>query len=134
MYVSRGTLPRLFLRRLRSLPLKLSRSLVFVTLLLVSCSDGAQEEAAQETISREAFAKAYIDLRMNALQAEGQEMTLAMRNQVLDSLGLEEEDLIHFVEVHGTDVQFMRNLWEEIDSILDARRRPESVGEASGPS
>ena len=114
--------------------MKLSRSLVFVTLLLVSCSDGAQEEAAQETISREAFAKAYIHLRMTALQAEGQEMTLSNRNQVLDSLGLEEEDLIHFVEVHGTDVQFMRNLWEEIDSILDARRRPESVGEASGSS
>ncbi len=78
--------------------------------------------------------EAYIQLRIVGLQAESQEMTLAMRNRVLDSLSVSEEDLLHFVDVHGTDVQYMRSLWEEVDSILDARRRPEALERDSGPS
>lgn len=95
---------------------------------------GGSEETAEETIPREKFMEAYIELRITGLKAEGQEMTLTMRNRVLDSLGVTEEELLHFVDVHGTDVGYMRSLWEEVDSVLDARRRPEALPSDPGPS
>lgn len=78
--------------------------------------------------------EAYMELRIVGLSVEGQEMTTSIRNQVLDSLGLEPEDLLHFVEVHGNDVEYMRSLWVEVDSLLDLRRRPEALSEGGGPS
>lgn len=98
----------------------------------MACSSFAEEEAGEETIPREVFIQAYVELRMASLDAEGPEMNLPVRNQILDRLGTEEEDLLQFVEVHGTDVQFMRRLWEEVDSIMEARRRPEALPDDPG--
>ncbi len=109
---------------------------IFLLLTPMACSSFAEEEAGEEageeTIPREVFIQAYVELRMASLDAEGPEMNLAMRNQILDRLGTEEEDLLQFVEVHGTDVQFMRRLWEEVDSTMEARRRPEALPDDPG--
>lgn len=100
----------------------------------MACSFFVEEEERERTIPREDFVEAYVELRMASLNVEGPGMSLATRNQILDRLELEEEDLLHFVEVHGTEVQYMRSLWEEVDSIMDARRRPEALPEEPGQS
>ena len=73
-------------------------------------------------ISREAFIEAYVDLRVGALRSPGEEMPLEERDRILADHGLLDQDLLDFVEIRGRDVQFMRRVWEEIDSIITEKR------------
>jgi hypothetical protein len=90
--------------------------------LPAGCASGGPEEGAEPVISRAEFIEAYVDLRIEALRMPGEEMTLEARDRVLEELGLTEDELIHFVEVNGRDVQFMRRVWEEVDSIITEKR------------
>ncbi len=75
-----------------------------------------------EGISREAFISAYVELRVATLRTQEEELPLGERNRILEEHGLAEDDMLSFVEMRGQDVQFMRRLWEEIDSIIAAGR------------
>lgn len=111
----------------------LGRLLILVlSLVIAGCSFNGEETGPKHTISREEFVEAYRELRLLALQGEGRRLTVTARNRLLDSLGVQEEDLLRFVDVHGTDVQFMRGIWEEVDSVLEALRRPEVMTEDPG--
>lgn len=98
---------------------------LLVFLASASCSPTNPGDHPTEAIQRDLFITAYVELRVAALQAEGQELTLRDRDRVLARLGVEEADLLEFVEFHGKDVTFMRLLWEEVDSVLEGRRRPQ---------
>jgi len=98
---------------------------LFVSLaLLVSfaCSSEGPEVEAPGVLSREEFVRAYVELRVAALESPGEELSLETRDRVLQELGLTEEDLLSFVEANGRDVQFMRRVWEEVDSIMTEKR------------
>lgn len=118
---------RLPVRPLRFLILLLSAS------SLLACSSADSEKGREDAISSDSFITAYVELRIAALQAPGQELTLQARDQVLQELELEENDLLDFVEEYGKDVQLMRRIWEEVDSILEDRRRPREPSEPSDP-
>lgn len=113
---------------------------VALTLLVpTACGDGgsgpspdsAEGRAAEEveTISRETFISAYVDLRITALRRGREAVTEEERREVLERHGITEDDLLEFVEVHGEDVDFMRDLWEEVD-----RRIGEETGTGDSPS
>lgn len=91
-------------------------------LLPAACTSPGPEESGEPVISRSEFVEAYVDLRIEALGSRGEEINLETRDRILGELGLTEDDLIHFVEVHGRDVQFMRRVWEEVDSIITEKR------------
>ena len=111
-----------------------SPSLLLACLLATTCSFPAFGEGSGDAIPRESFIDAYVELRVAALQAEDQKLTVQLRDGVLHGMELQESDLLDFVEVHGKDVQFMRRLWEEVDSIFqDRRNAPEPEG-PRGPS
>lgn len=99
-------------------------TLIPVLLIFQACSSPEPREPVVETIDRELFLAAYVELRVAALEAEDQQLSVAARDRILERVGVEDEDLLRFVEVHGEDVQLMRRIWEEVDSILEARRRP----------
>jgi hypothetical protein len=103
---------------------------LFVPFLIIfthfSCSPTNPGESTDETIPRDLFVQAYIELRMEALRSPEHDHRVAARDRVLSRLGVEEADLLRFVEIHGKDVQYMRSVWEEIDSILEEQRRPPS--------
>jgi hypothetical protein len=109
-------------------------SLLLACVLATGCSFPTPGEGSEDAIPRESFIKAYVELRVAALQAPGQEVTVQLRDGVLDGMELQESDLLDFVEVHGKDVQFMRRLWEEVDSIFRDRRRPPEPEGTRGPS
>jgi len=94
-----------------------------------ACSSDGSEVDGTPAISRSDFIEAYVDLRVAALRIPGEELTVEARDRVLQELGLTEDDLIHFIEVHGRDAQFMRRVWEEVDSIITEKR-----GLPAGPS
>ena len=88
------------------------------------CTGGTPEGAPPEPISRESFIEAYVELRMAALGSPGEQLALEERDRILEEMGLVEEDLLNFVESRGRDVQFMRRVWEEVDSVISNKRRP----------
>jgi len=96
--------------------------LVPTILQALSCTPPGPEGGDSSVISRDAFIQAYVDLRVAALRSPGMELPLEERDRILVDLGLVDQDLLDFVEVRGRDIQFMRRVWEEIDSIITEKR------------
>ena len=91
-------------------------------LLAVSaCGGNDSVPGVEEVIDRGAFIGAYVDLRAETL--DGTEV--ALPDEVLDSIlarhGLDGESLLAFVESYGRDLEFMNEVWAEIDLRLTAR-------------
>lgn len=107
-------------------------SLILAGAFSSACSLPSPGQASGDAIPQDAFINAYVELRIAALQAPDQELTVQARDGVLHRLELQEADLLDFVEVHGKDVQFMRRLWEEADSVLEDRRTPPEPGGPGG--
>jgi len=97
---------------------RLAMALV-VALAVVACGSG-DGPAAGGVMSREAFIATYVDLRVAALDNEDLTITDEERAEVLARHGVGAEDLRAFAEVHGTDVEFMSGVWNEIDTRLSA--------------
>lgn len=89
-----------------------------LTLLLplVACDDGSRPDSP-ETIERETFIATYVALRRTGL-ATGGTPDAARRDSVLAEHGVTEDDLLGFVEAHGTDVEYMDEAWREIDARI----------------
>jgi hypothetical protein len=96
--------------------------LTLALLISFGCTSEGSEIEAPDVLSREDFVRAYVELRVAALKSPGEELSLETRDRVLQELGLTEEDLLRFVEVNGRDVQFMRRVWEEVDSLMTEKR------------
>jgi hypothetical protein len=79
----------------------------------------ACRDASRETIDRETFVETYVQLREAALRTSGGQVTSGERDEVLERLGVSEEDLLRFVEVHGTDVAYMAGVWSEVETRLE---------------
>lgn len=117
------------------------RSSILAAVLLavipvVGCSSGDGGRSPAETISRDAFIKAYIELRLESQRHMDHEIPLEERDRILESLDLTPEDLLEFVEVHGGDPDFMHELWAEVDEKLREARlgpRTEPGGESARP-
>lgn len=93
---------------------------------LAGAAGGCGPEAPEGVIGREVFIQAYVDLRVAALEAEDQQMTEALRAEVLARHGIEAEDLLEFAEVHARELEFMRDVWNEVEVRMDALR-PEAA-------
>jgi hypothetical protein len=93
-------------------------------LLGASCSSQGSGPETGDTIAREVFIQVYVELRVSALRGTALEITPGERDRVLTEAGITEEDLLGFVEARGSDVQFMKEVWEEVDSIIQERGNP----------
>ena len=105
-------------------PLRPSRVLLLIlaSSMGISCTKDNSGPEKGSTISRETFVEAYVQLRVQALRSPREELPLEERDEILARMGLEDQDLLTFVEIRGREVQFMRKIWEEVDSILQDMR------------
>ncbi len=112
------SLPRLRVRRL----LHRSRTLMLpiVVTLCWSCGDDGTD-IPEDTGQREAFIAAFLDLRMAALTSGSADLTDEVRDSVLAISNVTEQDLLDFIDTHGEDVEFMRDLWTELETLLTER-------------
>ena len=95
------------------------------------------EPEAPETISREAFIEAYVALRVAELTDPGDEVISAeARERVLQEQDVTEEELLGFAEVYGGDVDFMKDVWQDVEKRMEDLRNPPDTtgvgGEAGG--
>jgi hypothetical protein len=96
--------------------------------LLSGCGDETPPDTTPpppppDLISRETFVETYVELRFAALDRGMQEPALEDRDAVLERMGVEGEQLFDFIEFYGPYVDFMRELWDEIEATVD-RGRP----------
>ena len=81
---------------------------------------GERSQNGEGVIDRETFISTYVDLRVAALSRADGELRRQDRDRILDEHGVEEEDLVRFVEVRGRDVHFMQELWDEVRQRIRA--------------
>ncbi len=93
---------------------------IIVTGLCWSCG-GSTTDLPEDTAGRETFIGAYLDLRIEALGLGSNLIGDELRDSVLAVYDVTEQDLRDFVDLHGEDVQFMNDLWAEIDARLSER-------------
>ncbi|MDX1647784.1 MAG: hypothetical protein R3304_11625 [Longimicrobiales bacterium] len=77
-----------------------------------------------DVIDRETFIDAYVELRVAALDTDSQRVAAADREAILQRLGVTEDDLLRFAEVHGGELEYMREVWNEVELRLDQPSDP----------
>ena len=89
---------------------------------LSACRGDAAGLDRDAIIDREVFIAVYVDLRAAALSTDDREITDEARTEVLSRHGVGEADVLDFAEYHAQDLPFMRQVWDEIEVLLEARR------------
>ncbi len=102
-----------------------------------ACSDNAPTTDLAP-IERSSFIDAYVDLRHVALRKPSRLLNASERDSVLAMHNVVEEDLRTFLEVHHTESEYMRDLWNEVEArislMLDMAEGPpgvDGVGESN---
>ncbi len=94
-------------------------SLVVLT-LCGSCGGGATD-VPEGTPGREEFIGAYLDLRIALLGSGTTDLGDEVRDSILSGYGVTAQDLLDFVDTHGEDIEFMRDLWTEVETRMTER-------------
>lgn len=89
---------------------------------IFACGGDPTASPGATGLARETFIATYVDLRVAVGRQGTHELTDAERTRILADHGVTEADLLDFVEIHGTDVAFMRAVWDEIESRMDGVR------------
>ena len=83
---------------------------------VLGCRDGGETDG----MTRADFVSTYVDLRVAALRRDDETLTDSARAAVLARHGVTEGDLLDFASTHGGDLDFMRDLWNEVEARLDS--------------
>lgn len=101
------------MKRLRTFALAFA---TVVPLTVAACGG----DADPSLVSRARFVDAYVDLRVSALRRDDEALTDSARAAVLARHGVTEDQLLDFAAAHGGDLEFMRDLWNQIEARLDS--------------
>ena len=93
---------------------------IVATTLCWSCSGGTTD-VTEVTPGRAEFIGAFIDLRTAALSLGSAALGDEVRDSVLAVYDVTAQDLLDFIETHGEDVEFMHDLWTEIEARMTER-------------
>lgn len=96
--------------------------------LLVTILAGCGGSSAPEgVIEEETFIATYVDLRIAALDTDSAHLADTDREAILAARGVTEDDLLDFVRVHAADLEYMRDVWNEVELRMD--RSPDAADE-----
>jgi hypothetical protein len=84
---------------------------------LTACDGGVPGSERERTIPRETFIQAMVELRLLASESP-EEVAPTRRDRLLEELGITSEQLIRFAEVHGRNVPYMNDVWNEVHQRL----------------
>ncbi len=113
--------------------LRLPGLAVFFLLLatLSGCDLGFPESEGEAELDRDTFVATYTELRLAAMEWESARLPEAERNRILSERGVTEDDLREFVRVHGRNVPFMNEIWNEVaDEVSRALQEEVEAAEA----
>lgn len=90
-----------------------------LALAAVGCS-GDQVRLVEGVIDRDTFIETYVDLRIETLQGPESGLTDEQRDQVLALHGVTAESLLGFVDAYGRELEYMNEVWSEIERRFEA--------------
>lgn len=93
----------------------------FIVMALAACDSGIPGSERERTIPRDVFIRAMVELRLAAAETPGDPMTAARRDELLEELGVTPDELVRFAEVHGRNVPYMNDVWQEVNERLQER-------------
>jgi hypothetical protein len=82
---------------------------------------GSATDVPEDTAGREAFIGAYLDLRTTALRLGTTDLGDEIRDSILSEHDITGQDMLDFVDAHGEDIEFMRELWSELETRMTER-------------
>ena len=80
-----------------------------------------------EAQERERFISAYVDMRLSSLRMRTLEISDAVKDSIFRVHDVTEDELLNFVETHGADVGFMREVWNEIETRISENREEDAT-------
>lgn len=110
-----------------------ARLLLGSALLLASaaCRGDGDVPVVEGVIDRETFIETYVDLRSEAVANRDLVLSDERRDEILARHGVDEESLLAFVDAYGSELDYMNDLWAEVESriealppVADSARRP----------
>lgn len=110
---------------IRPLADALERAVVFALAAAVVACGGSERT---DVIDRETFIETYVDLRISALDTDSARLAADDRETILARHGVSEDDLVEFVEAYASELEFMRDVWNEVEVRMD--RTPERADES----
>ena len=97
-----------------------------------SCGGGATD-VPEDTAARDAFIGAYLDLRTTVLSSGTTDLGDEVRDSILAAYDVTGQDLLDFIDTHGEDVEFMRDLWTELEAHMAERLEQNAPDEENEP-
>lgn len=107
-------------------PPHLKRLVTMAGLLLLAgaaAACGSEDQVApviEGLIEPETFIAVYVDLRTEAIRSPQLTLSQEARDEVLDRHAVDEQELIAFVEAHGQDLDYMNQVWTEVEGRIEA--------------
>lgn len=98
---------------------------------LLAC-DTSDPGGPARTIGADVFIDTYVDLRIAGLSTTGQEIAAEERERILAEHGVDADDLLEFVDQHGTDVPYIAQIWDSVE--VRFRRERDSIHAQGGDS
>lgn len=96
---------------------------LFAAVFTVGCGESTPEGLIEE----ETFIETYVELRIAALDTDSSRIADSDRETILAAQGVTEDDLLEFVRVHSSNLDYMRDVWNEVELRMD--RSPEVAEE-----
>ena len=74
---------------------------------------------SDDAIDRGVFIDTYVALRVAALETDSQRIATTDRESILADHRVAEGDLDYFAEAHAGDLDFMRDVWHDVELRMD---------------
>jgi hypothetical protein len=95
--------------------------LASIILTATACGGGSTVPVVEGVIDRETFIETYVDIRAETVQRAEIALPDEERDRILALHGVDAESLLSFVEAYGRELDFMNEIWAEVDRRLEAR-------------
>lgn len=91
-----------------------------LALTFAACSGDHDVPVVEGVIGRQTFIDTYVDLRAEAARTRDLELSEEQRDEILARHGVDEDDLLAFVDAYGGELDYMSELWAEVESRIDS--------------
>jgi len=91
---------------------------LLAVVLTLGCSDPPQLGPAPDVLDREVFIATYVALRVETLRSQQATIEPASREQILKENGITSDDLLEFADYYGSNIPFMRDVWNDVEATL----------------